>query len=109
MLEMGITFSFKQLILDSAAIEDIMSVTDRIKMPAAINDSSFVKDLVSMYKGETPPNREDPRGFWQGAKNQMEAENRAMDLANEIINTHKGADIDRLTMNQMRRIVLSAE
>lgn len=107
---MGITFSFQQLILDNAIIDDIKAVTSQTKLPKNMNDPTFVRDLVASYKGQIPPvTPENFRSFWQGVENKDALEKKAGDIANEIINTHKVESLDRPTLNQMRRIVLSAE
>ena len=70
MLEMGITFSFQQLILDNAIIDDIKAVTSQTKLPNNMNESAFVRDLVALYKGQiTPVAPEHYRSFRRLAKN----------------------------------------
>lgn len=110
MLEMGITFSFKQLILDSAMAGDIKKAASRLSFPQSMNQPGYVQELVAMYKGEAPaPALRFTRSFWQDAENRESVEAKANAIANEIINTHKGPAIDRSILNEMRRIVLSAE
>lgn len=110
MLEMGITFSFKQLILDSAMAADIKNAGSRLSFPEDINSSGYVQDLVALYKGEARARvSKFSRSFWQGAENWDSIEAKANSIANEIINTHKGPVLDRAILNEMRRIVLSAE
>lgn len=110
MLEMGITFSFQQLILDSAIIADIRDSWAKTTLPPTFNDPNFIHDLVALYKGDTPPAPENiDRNFWQGAVNRGDIMEYANDVANEIIHTHKVEPLDRATLNQMRRIIRSAE
>lgn len=110
MLEMGITFSFSQLILDSAIVADIRDSFAGISLPAAFRSSGYLHELVAMYKGELPPApKKIDRAFWQGASNRGEILQRANALADEILHSHKVEPLDGPTRRQMRRIILAAE
>lgn len=110
MLEMGITFSFSQLILDSAIVAGIRDATARLTLPGAFNDAAALHDLVAMYKGDIPaPPRQIDRRFWQGASNRGELDAAANALAEEILHTHKVEPLDSASRRQLHRIVLSAE
>lgn len=110
MLEMGITFSFRQLILDSAVANDIQNMMAKALLPEDMNAPSFVKELAARYRGEKPtPKKKSMREFWQGAKSYKDIGAKANDIAGEIINNHRIPTIDRAILNEIRRIVVSAE
>lgn len=110
MLEMGVTFSFQQMILDSAIIEDIRQMMNLAKLPERINDASYIADLVAIYKGEKQARpRSFDRSFWQEAENGVEIGARANEIVDEILSTHRVEPLDCPTKNAIRNIVLSAE
>lgn len=110
MLEMGITFSFSQLVLDSAIVADIRDSLAGVSLPQTFNHSGYLRELVAMYKGDLPPAaKRFDRGFWQGASNRQEILERANVFADEIIHSHKVEPLDGPTRRQMRRIILAAE
>ncbi len=110
MLEMGITFSFSQLILDSAIVADIRDSFAKISLPETFSSSGYLHELVAMYKGELPPaQRKIDRAFWQGAANHGEILQRANAFADEILHSHKVEPLDGPTRRQMQRIILAAE
>ncbi|MGI5875000.1 MAG: hypothetical protein ACOX8R_10180 [Bacillota bacterium] len=107
MLEMGITFSFAQLILDHSYIDRIKEIPSLAKLPESINDPSFVKELVSAYRGDSRP-RKNGHARPRRQKTAVTAAE-ARNIANEIIHTHRVPSLDRPTLNQLRRIIASAE
>lgn len=108
MLDMGITFSFRQLILDCAIVSDVKGLNGNF--PENIKDPAYVKELVAQYRGESPVVRpKNSRFFFKGDPSEKDLNKKADELANEIIHTHEGPYIDRAILNQIRRIVLSAE
>ena len=52
MLEMGITFSFTQLILDHYYIDNIKKIPSMTKLPESVNDPSFVRELIAAYRDD---------------------------------------------------------
>lgn len=109
---MGITFSFRQLLLDSAIVEDLQCAAG-MRMPENINSSSYVKELVAMYKGEhrsAMDSSRSSRSLFQGdIRSRWELDRQASRIVDEILNSHKGPRIDREILHEMRRIVFSAE
>ncbi|MEG1478286.1 MAG: hypothetical protein RR385_03690 [Clostridiales bacterium] len=112
MLEMGITFSFGQLILDDAIIGDMKNIIKKRQLPPQLNNKGYLHELVQEYRGfscRIEPPMEQYRRFWQGAKKEANINIKANSIAEEIIATHQAEPLDRAVRNEIRRIVLSAE
>ena len=110
MLEMGITFSFQQLLIDSAIVGDTQRVLSLAKLPESVNDPTYVKNLVAAYRGDIPDsNTTATPKYWQDATDGRDIGKWAAAAAAEIINTHNVPSLDRPVLNQLHRIVLAAE
>lgn len=105
---MGITFSFAQLVLDHCYIDNIKKIPSLTKLPESVDDPSFVKELVAAYHSGFQLRKENDFSNHRQKKNVLTAA-QAKDFANEIIQTHRVPLLDRPTLNQLRRIIFSAE
>ena len=116
MLEMGITFSFGQLLIDDAIVRNVQRTLEKkATLPGTIADDlshigDFVADYVkgSRYKTELTEKIRGAGVFGdrRSGENLAAAAN---SLAGEIIGSHRVEPVDAVVKREMRRIVTSAE
>ena len=121
MLDMGMTFSYTQLILDN----EIANMANRVVRGIEVNDATLAVDVIRSVGGgvgkqflmedhtmeymrsEQQSTRifdRQPREFWlaNGAK---DTATRAQEKALQIFNDHKAIALDAPTLNELKRIV----
>ena len=125
MLEMGMTFSYTQLILDN----EIANMVNRSVRGIEVNDKTLAVDVIRSVGGGVGKNflMEDhtmeymrseqqntrifdrqPRELWLGAGCKDAAE-RAAERALQIFNDHKAEPLDVPTLNELKRIANSVK
>jgi trimethylamine--corrinoid protein Co-methyltransferase len=126
MLEMGMTFSFGQLVLDDA----IARMVKRVVRGVDVTDYTLAVDEIKEVGGgqgkdfftldHTIDNMRTeqavggifdrtPRMIWEVAVGGKDVGVRAAEIAREVLATHKPEPLEQSVKNELRRIVASAE
>lgn len=123
MLDLGVTFSYTQLVIDA----EIARMVQRVIQGVDVNDSTLAVDVIkevgpgkdfliqkhTMDYMKTEQSR--AKVFDRRMRNSWEAEGskdtatRAAEKAREILATHKPEPLEASVKNELRRIVESAE
>jgi trimethylamine--corrinoid protein Co-methyltransferase len=126
MLELGVTFSFAQLLID----DEIARMVKRVVSGVVINDETLAVDLIRKVGGGTGKHylmeehtmdhvrTEQSRGklfdrkmrmTWEGETGGKDAGERAADKAREILNEYQPEPLDKDVQAELRKIVASME
>lgn len=126
MLEMGVTFSYGQLVLDDA----IAKMVQRVVRGVDVRDDTLAVDVIrevgggqgkqfltSQHTVDYMRKEQAPGGLFDRAARQTwmintggkDASQRATETAKEILATHKREPLEKAVQNELRRIVESAE
>lgn len=126
MLEMGVTFSFGQLMID----DTIATMVKRVVQGVDVTDDTLAVDVIKevgggqgkqfltcqhtldyMRKEQVPGGLFDrsARQTWQELTGGKDVGIRANELAKEILASHKPEPLDAATKKELSRIVASAE
>ncbi len=126
MLELGVTFSYAQLLID----DEIARMVKRVVRGVDINDATLAVDLIRKVGGGTGKHylleehtmehvrTEQSRGklfdrkmrlTWEAETGGKDAGERAADKAREILNEYKPEPLDKDVAAEMRKIVESLE
>ena len=104
MLEMGVTFSFEQLVLDNAIIDNISALPTLAKLPEDLTDPTYIKDLVATYRGKAVAAKGTPT-----TKKPSLSPTEAHTMVDEILHSHSVPALDRPTRERLRKIVDAAQ
>lgn len=126
MLEMGVTFSFGQLILDDA----IAKMVKRVVRGVEVSDATMAVDVIrevgggqgkqfltSQHTVDYMRKEQEAGGIfdrnarltWQAMTGGKDAAERANETAKEILSSHKPEPLENSVRNELKRIVASAE
>ena len=126
MLEMGVTFSYAQLMLDDA----IAKMVQRVVSGVDVTDDTLAVDVIKdvgggqgkqflthqhtfdfMRKEQVSGGLFDrsARQTWLMNTGGKDSAQRAADLAKEVLATHKPEPLDAIVQKEIRRLVESAE
>ena len=126
MLEMGVTFSFTQLMLD----DSIAKMVQRVVSGVDVTDDTLAVDVIKevgggqgkqfltcqhtvdfMRKEQIPGGLFDraARQTWLANTGGKDAAQRASEAAKEILATHKPEPLEKSVQKELRRLVESAE
>jgi trimethylamine--corrinoid protein Co-methyltransferase len=126
MLELGVTFSFGQLVIDNTIshmvkravkgvdVTDDTLAVDLIRKVGGGSGKQFLTERHTMNYMRTEQSRAGifdrrMRETWEKETGGKDAAERANELAKQIINDHKPEPLDNDIKKELRRIVESAE
>lgn len=126
MLEMGVTFSYAQLMLD----DSIAKMVQRVVSGVNVTDDTLAVDVIKevgggqgkqfltcqhtvdyMRKEQVPGGLFDrsARQTWLALTGGKDVAERATEMAKDILATHKPEPLDAVVQKEIRRLVESAE
>ena len=123
MLELGVTFSFGQLMIDAeiarmvkrvvqgVEVNDATLGVDVIKAVGPGNDFLIQKHTMDFMRSEQSRAKvfdRRMRNNWE-LKGSKDTSTNAAEMAREILKTHKPVELEASVKNEIRRIVQSAE
>ncbi|HBV85598.1 MAG TPA: hypothetical protein DEF42_02835 [Desulfosporosinus sp.] len=126
MLELGVTFSYAQLLIDN----EIAEMVKRVVRGVEVNDETLAVDLIKRVGGgsgkhyllekhtmsyvkqeQSRANLFDRkmRQIWEGETGGKDAGERAAEKAREILNEYKPEPLDKEVQQQLRNIIEEVE
>lgn len=111
MLEMGITFSARQLIIDDIIVSQLKSLLRPQVAADKLSDGRYLRQMVKSYR-EGTVERTFEQDLWQNLRAWgpgADLQESAKVKAREILATHYIDPIDQVIKNEMNRIIASAE
>ncbi len=123
MLDLGMTFSYEQLLIDN----EIATMINRVLRGISVNDATLAVDVIAevgcggtflgeehtieYMKSESSQARlfdRTMRSVWDSA-GQTDVRDRAQKMAQQIINEHKPVPLEKDVADKIRSIIVEAE